>query len=229
MESKKTWSDLLASVKQTDFFKRAYLFSVADRKAGKRIYPTHDKVFNAFVLTPLDQTKVVILGQDPYHGPGQAEGLAFSVPDGIVVPPSLQNIFKELHNEFFQDQGNSPFLDRIKNKQGNLESWAKQGVLLLNAVLTVEEGLASSHAGRGWEQFTDAVIKKLSEEKEGLVFMLWGNYAKQKSAFIDQSKHTVLTAAHPSPLSAHNGFFGCGHFLKTNEILKNNGKQEIVW
>lgn len=219
MSKSQTWTDVLADVKQTDFFKRAYSLSIADRKAGKHIYPAQEKVFNAFTLTPFEKVSVVILGQDPYHGPGQAEGLAFSVPTGVPLPPSLQNIFKELASD----------LGIPLSKNGHLAHWAEQGVLLLNAVLTVEEGRASSHAGRGWEQFTDAVMQKLSDEKEGIVFLLWGKYAQQKSSLINSSKHTILTAAHPSPLSAYNGFFGCKHFSKTNAALKKSGKKEIDW
>lgn len=225
MQNARTWSDILTPVKETHFFKRAYSLSVADRKAGKHIYPAQEKIFNAFLLTSLESTKVVILGQDPYHGPGQAEGMAFSVPNGIPLPPSLQNIFKELD----QDLGGYLFQERIKDKKGHLSGWAKQGVLLLNAVLTVEEGKASSHAGRGWEEFTDVVIQKISEKKEGIVFLLWGKYAQNKASLIDTTKHTILTAAHPSPLSAHNGFFGCKHFSKTNEILRKNKQSEIDW
>lgn len=213
----------------SDIFLVPYKKSILLRKIGKRVYPEKDKVFKAFELTPFDTIRVVILGQDPYHGEGQAQGLAFSVPDGMQLPPSLQNIFKELHGEFYEGQTSSPFLERIKNKQGDLTSWARQGVFLLNSVLTVEEGKPASHSKIGWSEFTDSVIKKISDEKEGVIFLLWGNFAKQKATLVDTTKHTVLLAAHPSPLSAHNGFFGCGHFKQVNEILEGRGEKEIEW
>ncbi|HTK59985.1 MAG TPA: uracil-DNA glycosylase [Candidatus Baltobacteraceae bacterium] len=186
---------------------------------AKKVYPPPKCVFAALDAVPFEDVRVVILGQDPYHGPGQAHGLCFSVPDGVPKPPSLQNIFKEIH----QDLG-LPI-----PASGNLEHWAKQGVLLLNATLTVEAGQAGSHQGKGWEEFTDAVIRKLSEEREGIVFMLWGAYAQKKGAQIDRAKHLVLTAPHPSPLSAHNGFFGCRHFSKTNAYLVARGEAPIAW
>jgi uracil-DNA glycosylase len=176
-------------------------------------------VFNAFLQCPFDEIRVVILGQDPYHGVGQAHGLAFSVPDGVSLPPSLQNIYKELE----KDLGIEIPLS------GNLERWAKQGVLLLNATLTVEGGKAGSHQGLGWETFTDTVIKKVSGEKENIVFLLWGKYAQEKGAHIDTTRHLVLTAAHPSPFSAYNGFFNCRHFSKTNMYLKKYNIKEIEW
>lgn len=224
-----TWSELLVDLKKTPEFQNAWNMSMSERNDGKIIYPEKDNVFKAFELTPLDQIKVVILGQDPYHGAGQAQGLAFSVPDGTALPPSLKNIFKELHTNFCKDETNSSFLDRIKNKQGDLTSWAKQGVFLLNSVLTVEEGKPASHSKYGWSEFTDSVIKKISDEKEGVIFLLWGNFAKQKVSLIDTKKHIVLLAAHPSPLSSYNGFFGCGHFKKVSEILKGRGEGEIKW
>ncbi|HWP61635.1 MAG TPA: uracil-DNA glycosylase [Candidatus Paceibacterota bacterium] len=183
------------------------------------IYPAPKNIFRAFELTPFDKVEVVILGQDPYHGPGQANGLCFAVSKGINLPPSLQNIFKELETD----------IGPVKNRTGDLERWAKQGVLLLNATLTVRARAAGSHQGKGWEQFTDAVIRKLSEEKENLVFILWGNYAKQKGAHIDRSKHLVMESAHPSPFSAFGGFFGSKPFSKTNEYLIANGKRAIDW
>jgi uracil-DNA glycosylase len=176
-------------------------------------------VFNAFAQCPFDTVKVVILGQDPYHGKGQAHGLAFSVPDHVPIPPSLQNIYKEIKNDIGTDVPQT----------GNLERWAKQGVLLLNATLTVEQGNPGSHQGRGWEVFTDAVIQKISKEKEHVVFLLWGKFAQSKSSLIDENKHLILKAAHPSPFSAHNGFFGCHHFSKTNSYLQSHGKGPIVW
>jgi len=176
-------------------------------------------VFNAFNQTPFYNVKVVIIGQDPYHGRGQAHGLCFSVPDGINPPPSLINIFKELNSD----------LGKPIPRSGNLENWAKQGVLLLNAILTVRANQAASHQKRGWEEFTDMVITQLNEKKQGLIFLLWGKYAQDKGAIIDRSKHHVLKAAHPSPYSADNGFFGCRHFSKTNELLKERGLEEIQW
>ncbi|WP_372946540.1 uracil-DNA glycosylase [Muriicola sp.] len=183
-------------------------------------YPKGSRIFAAFDHSAYEQTKVVILGQDPYHGPGQANGLCFSVRDGITHPPSLVNIFKEVE----QDVGH-PY-----PKSGNLERWADQGILLLNAILTVRAGEAGSHQNKGWEQFTDAVIRILSREKQDLVFLLWGGYAKKKSTLIDRSKHRILTSGHPSPLSANRGlWFGNGHFSKTNEFLRSKGKEPIIW
>ncbi len=187
--------------------------------AGKKVYPPFDEIFNAFCLTEPHQVKVVILGQDPYHGPGQAHGLCFSVKKGIEKPPSLINIFKELQND----------LNIPEPPHGELTSWAKQGVFLLNAVLTVEESKPGSHKIFGWENFTDDVIKTLSQSYTGLVFLLWGSYAQNKVQVIDETKHFVLKAAHPSPLSASKGFFGCRHFSRTNEILKAIGKESINW
>ncbi len=183
------------------------------------VYPPPKSIFTAFSLCPFDQVKVVILGQDPYHGAGQAHGLCFSVQDGVRTPPSLLNIYKELRDDMGIEISTS----------GNLERWAKQGVLLLNATLTVEAERAGSHQGLGWEQFTDAVIKKLSDEKKHLVFILWGRYAQDKGAHIDTSKHLVIKSAHPSPLSAYNGFFGSKPFSKTNEYLEEHGIEKIVW
>lgn len=183
------------------------------------VYPPPKYIFHAFKLTPFDQVKVVILGQDPYHGPGQANGLAFSVNPGIRLPPSLRNMYKEITQDL-----NKPVV-----QDGNLERWAKQGVLLLNATLTVKAHQAGSHQNKGWEQFTDAVVKVLSEQKTGLVFMLWGSYAQKKGAVIDPDKHLVLKAPHPSPLSAHSGFFGCSHFSQCNTYLMLNGQQPIDW
>lgn len=183
------------------------------------VFPPPKFVFNAFTLCPFDQVKVVIIGQDPYHGKGQAHGLSFSVPDGVRIPPSLQNIYKEIKADLGKDLLTS----------GNLERWAKQGVLLLNATLTVFESRAGSHQGWGWENFTDAVIKKVSDEKEGVVFMLWGRFAQNKAALIDGTKHLILKAPHPSPLSAYNGWFGSKHFSQANEYLKSQGQKPIDW
>jgi len=187
--------------------------------ATKKVFPPPKRIFNAFDLCPFDTVRVVIIGQDPYHGEGQAHGLCFSVPDGTRVPPSLQNVYKELQTDLGVDMP----------RFGNLESWAIQGVLLLNATLTVRAREPGSHQNKGWELFTDAAIKTLSEQKEHLVFMLWGNYAKAKGVLVDRAKHLVLEAAHPSPYSAHNGFFGCKHFSKANRYLQEHGKEPIRW
>ena len=184
----------------------------------KEIYPEPKNVFNAFDLCPFDEVKVVILGQDPYHGKGQAHGLAFSVPEGIAPPPSLQNIFKEIESDIGSE-----------NMSTDLTRWAQQGVFLLNSILTVIARSPTSHSDSGWEVFTDFVIKRLSDKREHLVFMLWGSFAKSKSSYIDQSKHLILEAVHPSPLSANNGFFGCKHFSKANKYLEENGLEPIDW
>jgi uracil-DNA glycosylase len=212
-----SWRKLLG-----DEFESSYFYSLLDFLAqdGKihQIYPSCQLIFNAFNQTPINAVKVIILGQDPYHGPGQAHGLSFSVPDGIKPPPSLKNIFKEIEKD----------LKLPLPKSGNLESWAKQGVLLLNAILTVRANSPASHHNRGWEEFTDAVITKLSENKDHLVFMLWGNYAKGKKKLIDANKHLILEAAHPSPFSVTK-FFNCRHFSKTNEFLNQKGMDQINW
>ena len=194
-------------------------FLVAEKQAGKRIFPKGSDWFRALDLTPLEEVRVVILGQDPYHGAGQAHGLCFSVPGGVRPPPSLVNIYKELES----DLGIKPA------RHGFLEHWAKQGVLLLNSVLTVEMGRAASHRERGWERFTDRIIAAVNAKAEPVVFMLWGSYAQKKAAFVDTSKHLVLRAAHPSPLSAHSGFFGCKHFSKANAFLESKGLQPVDW
>ncbi|WP_425515232.1 uracil-DNA glycosylase [Motiliproteus sediminis] len=194
-------------------------FLQAEKAARKVIYPHSRDCFNALNYTPLDQVKVVILGQDPYHGPNQAHGLCFSVKPGVKVPPSLVNIYKELAS----DIGVQPVA------HGYLESWARQGVLLLNAVLTVEQGQANAHQGKGWEQFTDRVIHIVNEQCDNVVFLLWGSYAQKKGAFIDSERHCVLKAPHPSPLSAHRGFFGCRHFSAANRYLEAQGREPINW
>ncbi len=194
-------------------------FLLAEREAGKQIYPKANEWFAALDLTPLDQTRVVILGQDPYHGEGQAHGLCFSVQPGTRAPPSLVNIYKEL----FADLGLKPAT------HGNLKSWAEQGVLLLNSVLTVEAGRAASHQGKGWERFTDAIIKLLNDQPRPIVFILWGAYAQRKAAFVDKTRHLVITSAHPSPLSAHNGFLGSKPFSKANAFLLAHGQKPIDW
>tara|TARA_Y100000034_G_scaffold39870_1_gene49160 strand:- start:901 stop:1500 length:600 start_codon:yes stop_codon:yes gene_type:complete len=192
----------------------------AERAAGKAIYPPASEVFNALTLTPLDNVKVVILGQDPYHGPGQAHGLCFSVQSGVKTPPSLVNIYKELAQDI--EGFHIP-------EHGNLTAWAEQGVLLLNTVLTVEQGKAHSHAKWGWETFTDAVIKSVNDTQHGVVFLLWGSHAQKKGQNIDTQKHYVLNAPHPSPLSAHRGFLGCRHFSQTNTLLSQQGKTPVNW
>ena len=194
-------------------------FLATQKAAGKIIYPAGNDWFNALNSTPLDQVKVVILGQDPYHGPGQAHGLSFSVPEGVRQPPSLVNIYKELADDM---GGNIP-------QHGNLSRWAEQGVLLLNSVLTVEQGQAGAHQGKGWERFTDAVIHAVNEQCEHVVFMLWGAYAQKKAAYVDKQRHCILQAPHPSPLSAYRGFFGCQHFSKANSYLQNKGQKPINW
>ncbi|WP_215222906.1 uracil-DNA glycosylase [Echinicola shivajiensis] len=212
------WKEKLGDEFEKPYFETLASF-VKKEYSEKKIFPQGSEIFNAFEKCPFEKVKVVILGQDPYHGPGQAHGLSFSVREGMPFPPSLMNIFKELKND----------LQLPVPSHGNLERWAKQGVLLLNATLTVEAHKAGSHQKKGWEEFTDAVIRKLAEEKEGLVFMLWGAYAKKKAAFISDAKHLKLYAPHPSPLSAHRGFLGCGHFSKTNNYLKSKGEREINW
>lgn len=206
----KEWSDVIGAEKQKQYFKDLLDRVGAERAADKTIYPPADQVFNAFKLTPLHKVKVVIIGQDPYHGPGQAHGLCFSVPKGVKKPPSLRNIFKALKHDF---------PDYEEPDHGNLEHWAEQGVLLLNAVLTVEQGKAHAHAGWGWERFTDKVIEQVDRHCEGVVFLLWGSYAQKKADFVDTNRHHVLKTVHPSPLSAHRGFLTCGHFAETNRLL----------
>jgi len=213
-----SWKDVLSKEFNQPYFASLKEFLVEEKKRF-RIFPPGSLIFNAFNHTAFDKVKVVILGQDPYHGIGQAHGLCFSVPEGVAKPPSLINILKEIQN----DLGISP------PGQGNLTLWADQGILLLNATLTVRENQAGSHQGKGWEQFTDAAIRELSEKKKGLIFLLWGNYAIAKKELIDLSKHFILTAPHPSPLSASRGFFGCRHFSQANALLKQMGKEEINW
>jgi uracil-DNA glycosylase len=213
-----SWKTALKEEFDKEYFKELAK-KVKNSYISDRVFPPPKFVFNAFALCPFDQVKVVILGQDPYHGKGQAHGLSFSVPDGVQIPPSLQNIYKEIKSDLGKDLPTS----------GNLERWAKQGVLLLNATLTVFESRAGSHQGWGWEHFTDAVIKKVSEEKEGVVFMLWGRFAQNKAALIDDAKHLILRAPHPSPLSAYNGWFGSKHFSQANEYLKSKGVEPIDW
>ncbi len=213
-----TWKEILKDEFDKDYFKNLIKFLDEEYKTYT-VFPKKEDVFNAFNCTPFDNVKVVIIGQDPYHEEGQAHGLAFSVLDPTPVPKSLLNIYKELNNDL-----NIPI-----SNSGNLSSWAKQGVLLINSVLTVKKGIANSHKNKGWEQFTDAVISKINSEKENVVFLLWGNDAKKKGFAIDETKHFVLKAPHPSPLSAYHGFFGCKHFSQTNEILQKTGSEQINW
>jgi uracil-DNA glycosylase len=213
-----SWKNALAGEFEKPYFASLVRFLHQEKAAGKVIYPPGGEIFRAFDLTPVDQVKVVILGQDPYHGPGQAMGLSFSVRDGIPAPPSLKNIFKEIEDDMGVRMSGST----------NLEKWARQGVLLLNSVLTVQAGIPTSHGNIGWQEFTDAVIKYLSANRSGIVFLLWGRYAADKASLIDSTKHHVLIAAHPSPL-ARGAFFGCKHFSKTNSILAAEGKEPIDW
>ena len=214
-----SWKQVLADEFSSLYFKNLAAF-VKTAYANGVVYPPGKHIFEAFNRTPFDKVKVVILGQDPYHEPNQAHGLCFSVQKGVRLPPSLVNIYKELEDEF-----GTKFLDR----DGDLSHWADQGVLLLNATLTVAAGNAGSHQGRGWEMFTDAVVSKLAEQRENLVFMLWGSYARRKGAVINRKRHLVLECAHPSPLSVYRGFFGCGHFKKANEYLTSKGLPAINW
>lgn len=212
------WKEVLQDEFEKPYFLSLKQFLISEKQQGKKIFPPGSQIFAAFDHTPFDRIKVVILGQDPYHGDGQAHGLCFSVNTGIPLPPSLRNIFKELE----QDVGCTP------PASGNLTTWANQGVLLLNATLTVEAGKAGSHQNKGWEQFTDKVIKTISERQSHLVFMLWGNYARSKAALISAHKHLILEAAHPSPL-ARGAFFGCRHFSKANSYLEEHGKKPVNW
>jgi uracil-DNA glycosylase len=214
-----SWKKILLPYFETDEWKKLAEF-VRKEYRTKTIYPHPKNIFNAFEKTPFDKLKLVIIGQDPYYTPGRAHGLSFSVPTGIPLPPSLKNIYREIENDL---------MIKKDYADGNLESWAKQGVFLLNSILTVEKGKAASHRGKGWESFTNFVIKKLSDEKKHLVFLLWGNYAKEKGKIIDRSKHIVLESAHPSPFSAYSGFFGNKHFSKANDYLKKHGVEEIRW
>lgn len=214
-----SWKQALKAEFDKPYFKQIVLHIKTEKGQGKTIYPPGSRIFHAFDQTPIDQVKVVILGQDPYHGAGQAHGLSFSVPNGVPPPPSLINIFKEIQTDIGVDPP----------RHGNLEHWAKQGVLLLNASLTVRAGEPMSHSKIGWAVFTDMVIKTISEKKKHVVFMLWGKFAREKKILIDTSKHLVLESAHPSPLSAHNGFFGSRHFSKANEYLVKNRIEPIDW
>jgi uracil-DNA glycosylase len=213
-----SWKEVLKDEFEKPYFKELKEFLI-DEKSRYAVYPPGGLIFNAFRLTPFDKVRVVLLGQDPYHGQGQAHGLCFSVPQGIPAPPSLVNIFKEIEHD----------LGIPVPGHGNLERWARQGVLLLNATLTVRANQPGSHQRKGWENFTHAVIGRLSEKRVGLIFLLWGKFAQEKEALIDTNRHYILKSAHPSPYSAYNGFFGCRHFSKTNEILRKHGLEEIDW
>jgi uracil-DNA glycosylase len=214
-----SWKEVLREEFDKIYFQHIITFLKAEKASGKIIYPPGSLIFNAFEKTPFPILKVVIIGQDPYHNRGQAHGLSFSVPDGVTKPPSLINIFKELKND----------LGLEIPQNGNLEKWASQGVLLLNASLSVRQNEPGSHSQTGWLQFTDSVIKKISDQNEGIVFLLWGKFAQEKQSLIDETKHYVLKAAHPSPFSADKGFFGCKHFSKTNELLMKQNKEPIDW
>ena len=214
-----SWKEVLHKEFTKPYFEQIAAFLKIEKAQGKTIYPPGSLIFNAFDKTPFNKVKVVLLGQDPYHGPGQAHGLCFSVQDGVPPPPSLQNMYKELNND----------IGMPIPKTGNLTKWATQGVFLLNASLTVRAGEPMSHSKIGWAEFTDAVIKTISSEKKGVVFLLWGRFAQDKQVLIDETRHYVLKAAHPSPLSANNGFFGCKHFSKTNAILRQQSLEAIDW
>lgn len=213
-----SWKNLLQEEFNKPYFEELTRFVKSEYSAGQ-VFPAGRNIFRAFDKCPFDKLKVVIIGQDPYHGVGQANGLCFSVDDGVQYPPSLQNIFKEIHDDI-----GSPI-----PSNGNLDRWAEQGVLLLNAVLTVRAHQAASHAGRGWEQFTDAVVRTIAQRKEGVVYMLWGNYAQRKGQIADPERNLILKSVHPSPLSVYRGFFGCKHFSKANDYLIQQGKEPIVW
>ena len=214
-----SWLTHLQTEFEQTYMQQLSTFLRDEKAAGQTIYPNGDNIFAALNTTPLNHVKVVILGQDPYHGPGQAHGLSFSVPQGVKIPPSLRNIYQEIH----QDLGIQP------PAHGNLNSWAEQGVLLLNSVLTVRDSQAASHQGQGWEIFTDKIISTLNEQRQNIVFLLWGSYAQKKGAVIDANKHLVLKAPHPSPLSAHRGFLGCQHFSQTNAYLQQQQQSPIDW
>lgn len=219
-----SWLAHLGAEFDADYMQKLRAFLSAEKAAKKTVYPPGELIFNALNSTHLDQVKVVILGQDPYHGPGQAHGLSFSVPVGVRPPPSLKNIYKEIQSDLYSDSNAS-----VSPASGNLQSWAEQGVLLLNSVLTVEANKAASHQGKGWEVFTDSIIQVLAAEHQNLVFMLWGSYAQKKGQVINPEQHLVLKAPHPSPLSAHRGFLGCKHFSACNEYLRAKGKAPINW
>lgn len=214
-----SWKDVLSTEFEKDYFKKLTDFVRGEYLSGKTIYPAAKNIFNAFNLCPLDNVKVVIIGQDPYHEPGQAHGLCFSVQSGVDLPPSLQNIYKEIESD----------IGHKSTTNGDLTSWARQGVLLLNSTLTVQAHIAASHAGHGWEQFTDAVINAVAQNKKHVVYMLWGSFAQKKAAIVNPNDNLILSSAHPSPLSAYRGFFGNHHFSRANEYLIQNGQSPINW
>jgi uracil-DNA glycosylase len=218
IKSSVTWESIIHEERGKPYFASLMSF-VSDERQKYDVYPPENMVFNAFALTPLERVRVVIIGQDPYHGEGEAHGLSFSVPEGVAIPPSLRNIFKELNSDTGKDIPDN----------GNLESWARQGVLLLNATLTVRKDTPGSHQKKGWEEFTDTVIRMISHERDNVVFILWGRFAQSKEQLIDASRHHVLVSVHPSPLSAHRGFFGCGHFSRANTILSEMGEEPVKW
>jgi uracil-DNA glycosylase len=218
-----SWKEALGDEFSKPYMVKLREFLAQEKRARKVIFPNGDQIFAALDLTPLPAVKVVIIGQDPYHGPGQAHGLCFSVKPGVSQPPSLVNIFQEINDELGSIER------RLDGERGCLEPWAQQGVLLLNAVLTVERGRAGSHQGRGWETFTDRIVEVLNEHRSGLVFLLWGSYAQKKGAIVDRKRHCVLSAPHPSPLSAHRGFVGCGHFSRANRYLEEQGQPAVDW
>lgn len=220
MTNSLTWHDVIGAEKQQPYFQETLAYVEQQRRQGKVVYPPAKDVFNAFRYTEFSDVKVVILGQDPYHGPNQAHGLCFSVLPGVKTPPSLVNMYKELAQDI-------PGFSIPEH--GYLKNWAEQGVFLLNTVLTVEQGKAHSHAGTGWETFTDKVIAEINRHRQNVVFLLWGSHAQKKGHFIDRQKHCVLTAPHPSPLSAHRGFFGCKHFSKANQYLQEHGETPVNW
>ena len=214
-----SWLNVIGAEFEKPYMLKLKQFLVEEKSSGKTIYPAGSLIFNAMNTTPFDKVRVVILGQDPYHGEGQAHGLCFSVREGVALPPSLINIYKEIAAEY----------GSTITRNGDLTRWAEQGVLLLNATLTVRQAQAGSHQNKGWEEFTDAAIRAINDKHQHIVFMLWGSYAQKKGAFIDRKRHLVLEAPHPSPLSAHRGFLGCGHFKKANEYLEKNGLKAIDW
>ncbi len=216
-----SWKQVLKDEFGKPYFAQLKQFLVQEKRSGMKVFPPGKFIFNAFDTTPFDNVKVVMLGQDPYHGPGQAHGLCFSVMPGVAIPPSLRNIYKELSED--------PLIQFTIPNHGYLQKWAEQGVLLLNATLTVRAHQAGAHQNKGWETFTDAAIRALNDQKTGLVFMLWGSYAQRKGNIINRSRHHVLTAPHPSPLSAHRGFFGCRHFSQCDDLLRQHGKEPIQW
>ena len=218
-----SWKEALGDEFNKPYMVKLREFLRDEKRARKVIFPKGENIFAALDLTPLPKVKVVIIGQDPYHGPNQAHGLCFSVQSGVARPPSLVNVFQEIDADLGSDEG------RLDGERGCLESWAGQGVLLLNAVLTVERGRAGSHQGRGWETFTDRIVAILNENRSGLVFLLWGSYAQKKGAIVDRQRHCVLSAPHPSPLSAHRGFIGCGHFGRANRYLEEHDQAGIDW